>query len=225
VTGVGTGGTITGVGRKLKEKNPDIQIIGVDPEGSILSYPENLNENKNNEFKIEGIGYDFIPKNLDRINTVDKFIKTNDKESFLMARRIIKEEGLMVGGSCGSAMIGALKVARNLPKDKRVVVMFVDGIRNYMSKFLNDDWMLENNYINIEEYEKLQKTSDNKIHFGENLSIKEIKLPKVTPIFGKMTKIREVLYEFIIQKMEFVKIFILFFAFFNVFLILVTCIG
>lgn len=166
---------------------------------------------------MEGIGYDFIPKNLDRINTVDKFIKTNDKDSFLMARRIIRQEGLMVGGSCGSAMIGALTVARNLPKDKRVVVMFVDGIRNYMSKFLNDDWMLENSYINLHEYEILQKTSDNKQHFGEDMLIKEIKLPKVTPIKGKETKIREVLYEFIIQKTEFV--------IFYFFIILVTCFG
>lgn len=212
---MGTGGTISGVGRKLKEKNPNIQIIGVDPEGSILSYPDSLNSNSSNkEYKIEGIGYDFIPKNLDRINSVDKFIKTNDKESFLMARRIIKEEGLMVGGSCGSAMIGALKIARNLPKDKRVVVMLVDGIRNYMTKFLNDDWMLENNYINIQEYEKLQKTSDNKKIFGEDFLIKEvieeIRLPKVTAIVGKETKIREVLYEFIIQKTEFVRIRIFF---------------
>jgi cystathionine beta-synthase len=188
----------------LKEKNPNIQIIAVDPEGSILSYPEELNKENTKDYKIEGIGYDFIPKNLDRIKTVDKFIKTNDKESFLMARRIIKEEGLMVGGSCGSAMVGAIKIAKDLPADKRVVVMLVDGIRNYMTKFLNDDWMLENGYIDIEEYEKLQKTSDNKINFGENLLIKEIKLQKFTPIVGKDMKIREVLYEFILQKTEFV---------------------
>jgi cystathionine beta-synthase len=188
----------------LKEKNPDIKIIGVDPEGSILSFPADLNKEKKKDYKIEGIGYDFIPKNLDRIKTVDKFIKTNDKESFLMARRIIREEGLMVGGSCGSAMVGALKIAKDLPANKRVVVMLVDGIRNYMTKFLNDDWMLENGYIDIEEYEKLQKTSDNKKNFGENMLIKEIRLPKVTPIFGKDMKIREVLYEFIIQKTEFV---------------------
>lgn len=202
MVGVGTGGTITGVGRKLKEKNPNIKIIGVDPHGSILAYPDEINSEGVNTYQVEGIGYDFIPRNLDRIGTVDEWIKTNDKESFLMARRIIKEEGLMVGGSCGSAMIGALKVAKDLPEDKRVVVIFVDGIRNYISKFLNDDWMLENGYIDMDQYERLQQTSDKSEIFGENLKIKEINLPRITPIKGVKTKIREVLYEFILQKTE-----------------------
>lgn len=191
----------------MKEKNPDIKIIGVDPNGSILAYPNELNKEGVHHYKVEGIGYDFVPKNCDRVGTVDQWIKTDDKESFLMARRIIKEEGLMVGGSSGSAMVGALKIAKELPEDKRVVVIFVDGIRNYMSKFLNDDWMLENGYISTEEYEKLQQTSDNSSTFGEDMLVNEVTLPQVTPIKGLKTKIREVLYEFILQKTEFVNFF------------------
>jgi cystathionine beta-synthase len=95
----GTGGTVTGISRKLKEKNPDIQIIGVDPNGSILAYPDTLNKEGIHGYKVEGIGYDFIPKNCDRIGNIDKWVKTNDLEAFKYARRLIKEEGLLVGGN------------------------------------------------------------------------------------------------------------------------------
>ena len=140
IAGAGTGGTITGISKKLKEKNPNIITIGVDPYGSILAEPKEINDSNIKSYQVEGIGYDFIPKVLER-KFVDKWIKTDDKESFLTARRLIKEEGLLCGGSSGSAFNAALKIAKDLPKDKTVVVILPDSIKNYMSKFLSDDWM------------------------------------------------------------------------------------
>jgi cystathionine beta-synthase len=141
----GTGGTISGIAKKLKERIPNVQIVGVDPHGSILAEPSSLNTCLGS-YKVEGIGYDFIPEVLDR-KLVDRWIKTEDKESFLMARRLIREEGLLCGGSSGSAMVAALQVAKELGKGKRVVVLLADSVRNYMSKFLNDTWMVENNFV------------------------------------------------------------------------------
>jgi cystathionine beta-synthase len=142
----GTGGTITGIGRKLKELNPKIIVVGVDPVGSILAQPEELNQEGVGSYKVEGIGYDFIPKVLDR-SIVDKWVKTEDRESFLMSRRLIREEGLLCGGSCGSAVVGALEAAKSLGPDQRCVVILADSVRNYMSKFLNDNWMYENGFV------------------------------------------------------------------------------
>lgn len=135
VMGVGTGGTITGVGKRLKEEIPQIKIIGVDPVGSILG-----GGNEIKPYLVEGIGYDFFPDVLD--NTyVDAYIKTNDKESFHVARQLIREEGLLVGGSSGAAMWGALQAAKHLRKGQKCLVIFPDSIRNYMSKFASDEWM------------------------------------------------------------------------------------
>ncbi len=153
---VGTGGTITGIARKFKERNPNIKIVGVDPVGSQMAMPKSLNEKKC-AFKVEGIGYDFVPKNLDQ-DSVDIWYKSEDKDSFLMARRLIKEEGILVGGSAGSAVWAAIDIAKKLPEDKRVCVIVCDGIRNYMSKFISDDWMIENEFYDESEVEK---ASDN----------------------------------------------------------------
>lgn len=142
ICGVGTGGTIAGISKKLKEKNPNIKIIGVDPLGSILASPSNLNTNISN-YQVEGIGYDFIPKVLDYKN-IDKWYKSNDKDSFINSKRLINEEGLLCGGSSGSAFSVALNIAKDLEEDKRIVVLLPDGIRNYMSKFLCDDWYKNN---------------------------------------------------------------------------------
>ena len=135
VIGVGTGGTITGVAKRLKEEIPEITIVGADPFGSILG-----GGTKVEPYLVEGIGYDFFPDVLDN-SLIDKYIKTEDEESFIMSRRLIKEEGLLCGGSCGSAMVAALKSATTLSQNQKCLVILPDGIRNYMTKFPNDDWM------------------------------------------------------------------------------------
>ena len=152
VISAGTGGTISGISKKLKEKDPNIKIIGVDPNGSILAKPDNLN-NETKSYKVEGIGYDFIPKVLDYSN-IDEWYKTDDYESFNNARRLIREEGLLCGGSSGAVFSVALKLAKKL-KNKRIVVILPDGIRNYMSKFINNEWM-DNNIYNNEINEKCE---------------------------------------------------------------------
>jgi cystathionine beta-synthase len=169
---VGTGGTITGIARKFKERNPNIKIVGVDPVGSQMAWPKSLNEKKC-AFKVEGIGYDFVPKNLDQ-ESVDIWFKCEDKDSFLMARRLIKEEGLLVGGSAGSAVWAAMEVAKTLPEDKRVCVIVCDGIRNYMTKFISDEWMIENDFYDESEVEK---SSDNLKYnkvYGIDLKISDL---------------------------------------------------
>jgi cystathionine beta-synthase len=146
VAGAGTGGTLTGIAKRLKEHNPDIQIIGVDPEGSILAIPDSLNDKRRLEsYHVEGIGYDFIPNVLDR-SVVDHWYKSNDAESFVAMRRLIREEGLLCGGSCGAAVAGALKAARSLKAGQRCVIILPDSVRNYMSKGLNDDWVRDNGF-------------------------------------------------------------------------------
>ena len=142
VIGAGTGGTISGISKKLKEKDSNIKIIGVDPHGSILAQPNDLNNDPVN-YQVEGIGYDFIPKNLD-YTYIDEWYKTDDNDSFTNARRLISEEGILCGGSSGSSFSVALKIAKKVGKDKRIVVILPDGIRNYMSKFLCNDWLNKN---------------------------------------------------------------------------------
>jgi|TARA_B110000967_G_scaffold125105_1_gene127889 cysteine synthase A len=140
VMGVGTGGTITGVAKRLKENNPEIKIIGADPVGSILG-----GGSKVSSYLVEGIGYDFFPEVLDN-SLIDSYVKTQDEESFKMSRRLIREEGLLIGGSCGSAMVAAMKAAKELKKGQKVLVVLPDSIRNYMTKFPNDEWMREQGF-------------------------------------------------------------------------------
>ena len=135
VIGVGTGGTITGIAKRLKEHIPNIKVIGADPIGSILGGGTEVKP-----YLVEGIGYDFFPDVLDNL-MVDEYVKTKDEESFLMARRLIKEEGLLCGGSSGTATVAALKSAHILKEDQKCLILLPDGIRNYMTKFPNDKWM------------------------------------------------------------------------------------
>jgi len=149
IAGMGTGGTISGVGRYLKEKNPKVQIVGVDPEGSMLyDLFHTGREVPAHAYRVEGIGEDFLPSTLD-FSYVDDVIRVNDQESFLMTRRLVREEGLFVGGSSGSALAGALKYIRReqLGSDKRVVVLLPDSGSRYLSKVFNDDWMRENGFF------------------------------------------------------------------------------
>ena len=138
VVGVGTGGTITGLAKRLKEVYNNIQVIGVDPYGSILGggteiYP----------YKVEGIGYDFFPDVLNN-NLIDKYIKVNDENSFRTAKELIKKEGLLIGGSSGTAVYAAIKAAKNLQVNEHCLVILPDSIRNYLSKFVDDGWMNKN---------------------------------------------------------------------------------
>jgi cystathionine beta-synthase len=137
VAGAGTGGTISGVARYLKEQNPEIKIIGADPEGSILS------GDSPKPWKVEGIGEDFVPKTLNS-QLVDEWIRVGDAEAFHIARALARREGMLVGGSSGSAVAAALRYARRLTIDHLVVALCADTGRNYLSKFFDDDWLADN---------------------------------------------------------------------------------
>lgn len=157
VAGMGTGGTISGTGKYLKEKNPNIVVIGADPEGSILS------GDSPKSYKVEGIGEDFVPVTFNR-QVVDEFIRVSDTESFTITRRLAREEGLLVGGSSGTALAAALKYAERVPAGSNIVVLLPDTGRNYLTKIFSDDWMFENGFL---------KQAPEKVTVGEILKTKE----------------------------------------------------
>ncbi|XP_054729598.1 cystathionine beta-synthase [Anastrepha obliqua] len=136
----GTCGTVSGIGRKIKEELPDCKVIAVDPFGSMLAQPAELNKSNVSFYEVEGIGYDFTPT-VNDYNVIDSWIKVNDKQCFTMAKRLNAEEALLCGGSSGGAMYAALQVAKQLKEGQRCVVILPDGIRNYITKFVSDNWM------------------------------------------------------------------------------------
>jgi cystathionine beta-synthase len=140
VAGIGTGGTISGSARYLKERNPKVHVVGADPEGSIYSgdIPRS--------YAVEGIGMNYLPETVD-LRVIDEVVRVSDRDSFMAARRITREEGLLVGGSSGTAAVAAIRLAKTLPKDAIVVVIFPDSGRGYMSKIFSDDWMIANGFL------------------------------------------------------------------------------
>jgi cystathionine beta-synthase len=147
VAGVGTGGTISGAGKFLKEKNPDIKIIGVDPIGSVYhDWFKYRKLSKAKTYLVEGIGEDILCETL-LFDLLDDIIQANDRDSFLMTRRLVREEGIMAGGSGGSAVWAALKACEKLSEDQVVVVILPDSGRNYMSKIFDDEWMKEKGFL------------------------------------------------------------------------------
>ena len=143
VAGAGTGGTISGIGRYLKEQNPDVRIIAADPEGSVYS------GGSGRPYLVEGVGEDFWPTTYDP-SLVDRTIAVSDRDSFLMARRVTREEGLLIGGSCGTAVQAALTVAEECGPDDLVVVLLPDSGRGYLSSVFNDDWMASFGFVSSE---------------------------------------------------------------------------
>ena len=140
--GIGTGGTISGVGRYLKEQNPEVTVVGIDPEGSIFTA---ASDDEVTGYLIEGVGEDFWPETFDP-KIVDSYETVSDDEAFAMTRRLVDEERILVGGSGGMAVVGAFRVAEERPDDL-VVVLLPDSGRNYLTKIFNDDWMREKGFI------------------------------------------------------------------------------
>ncbi len=139
VISIGTGGTVTGAGRYLKERNAAVQIVGADPEGSIYT-------GEVHPYKVEGIGEDFWPATFDP-KLIDRWVRVSDRDSFITARRLVREEGILAGGSAGTALFAALEVAKELDEGALVVVLLPDSGRSYLSKIYNDEWMRQNGYL------------------------------------------------------------------------------
>jgi cystathionine beta-synthase len=173
VTGIGTGGTISGIGRYLKEQNPDVMVVGADPEGSVYSGDEPR------PYLVEGIGEDFWPGTFDP-SVVDRYVKVSDKDSFRVARAITRQEGILVGGSAGTAVFAALRVAGDLDETKTIVVLLPDTGRQYLSKVYSDSWMLQHGMLDRPDVVRVQ----------EVLTAKHTELPPLITV-GAHDKVRQ----------------------------------
>jgi cystathionine beta-synthase len=183
VAGVGTGGTITGVGRYLKEQKPGLLVVGADPEGSVFSAPDE----EPRPYLVEGIGEDFWPDTFDP-KIVDRYVRVSDRDSLLTARAITREEGILVGGSSGTALYAALAVSRELDEDALVVVIFPDTGRNYLSKLYSDTWMLQYGFLERRAVVRVE----------EVLSAKPAGLPPIVSLdaHGKVRQAIDLLHEY-----------------------------
>jgi cystathionine beta-synthase len=178
VAGVGTGGTVSGVARYLKEQKPDVMVVGADPEGSLFSAAP---AEEARPYLTEGIGEDFWPETFDP-SLIDRWVRVSDRDSLLTARAITRQEGILVGGSSGTAMFAALTVARELPKDRLMVVIFPDTGRNYLSKVYSDSWMLQYGFLERQEV----------IRVEEVLAARSAELPTLITV-GAHEKVRQVI--------------------------------
>src|SRR5580765_5714854 len=143
IISVGTGGTISGVGRYFKEHAPHVKIVGVDPEGSVYTAKSDADLHP---YLVEGIGKDTWPKTMDP-EVVDEWVRVSDRHSFQWARRLAREEGILAGGSGGTSVYAAVQIAQRLGEGKRVLTMIPDSGRNYLTKFYDDNWMLEHGFL------------------------------------------------------------------------------
>ena len=173
VLGIGTGGTVTGTGRYLRERKPDLVIVGADPEGSLFS------GDQARPYLVEGIGEDFWPETLDP-SLIDRYIRVSDRDSFITARAITRQEGILVGGSSGTALFAALQVARDMDESATFVVIFPDTGRNYLSKLYSDTWMLQYGFIERPEAVRVE----------EVLEMKAAELPPIVSV-GAHEKVRQ----------------------------------
>jgi cystathionine beta-synthase len=152
-SGMGTGGTLSGCGRYFKEQNPNIQIVGVDPVGSLYyEYVKTGRMTKAFSYYVEGIGEDFLPSTMN-LDILDDVVQVDDLECFMMTRELVRREGIFCGGSCGAAVMGAIKYARASKTPKRILVLLPDNAQKYLSKIFNDDWMRSNGFLNEHENE------------------------------------------------------------------------
>jgi cystathionine beta-synthase len=167
VAGMGTGGTITGTGKYLKERKPDVKVVGVDPEGSMFHHEFYGTNGEIHSYRVEGIGEDFMPSTID-LKIVDEIITVSDKDAFLTARRLSKEEGILAGGSSGAAVFAALQTAKAM-QDGLIVVILPDTGRNYINKIFSDEWMREYGFLESD---------------GERISVEDILREKSMRVKG-----------------------------------------
>ena len=184
VAGMGTGGTISGCGKYFKERKPDIKLVGVDPVGSLYyDYVKTGRLTRPFSYYVEGIGEDFLPSTMN-LDIIDEVIRVDDRECFLMTRRLTREEGLFVGGSCGAAVAGAIKYAEKSGRKENILVLLPDGAAKYLTKIFNDEWMEQNGFL--DDSDPLGLVSDLLDAQGVRKVITGQKSDSIRTVFGYM---------------------------------------